>query len=80
MSNSQGNGTNTTCPLCGTKFNRFTRGKPKTYCSDNCRNVVKFFNALENSLNNVNFINFSSNHFKGDLFRLANNIKCKNRV
>lgn len=73
---SRGNGTNTKCPICGISFNCYTRGKPKIYCSDNCRNVFKYFNALESSLNKVSFVGKSSNMFKGDLFRLANNLKC----
>jgi len=76
MSHSQGIGTNTICPICGNNFSCHTRGKPKTYCSDDCRNIFKYINALERLVLKVNFNGKSSNHLKADLFQLANKLKC----
>lgn len=76
MSHSQGNGTNTFCPMCGKPFNRHTAGKPKTYCSPECRNLYKYYSALEDTLKKISFNGKSGNRFKGDLFRLANTITC----
>jgi len=60
------------CPICGNEFNPFTAGKPKTYCSDNCRNYQKYKNALEKSLIALRPTKEAKKIIKGDMFRLSN--------
>lgn len=60
------------CPVCGVEFVPFTRGKTKTYCSDNCRDIPKFMTALQNRLLLVKPSVRSKKLLAGDLFRLAN--------
>ena len=60
------------CPICGNDFIPYTAGKPKTYCSDNCRNYNKYKNALEKSLLVLRPTKEAKKIIKGDMFRLAN--------
>jgi len=60
------------CPICGKEFIPFTSGKPKTYCSDNCRNYQKYKNALEKTLLALVLTKESKKLIKGDMFRLSN--------
>lgn len=61
-----------TCPICGNPFNHFTAGKPKTYCSDNCRNFNKYKNALEKILIEMKPTVECRKLIRGDMFRLSN--------
>ncbi len=71
-------GTNTKCPICGTPFNCFTAGKPKTYCSDLCREFNKYYNAVEDRLLKINFYdNKARKSLKSDLWALSNKIVIK---
>lgn len=60
------------CPVCGTEFVPYTRGKTKTYCSDNCRHYSKFKTALEKSISQLKPTSKASSLIRGDMFRLAN--------
>lgn len=63
------------CPTCGIEFNEFTRGKPKTYCSDNCRDYFKYYNALEKTILAIEADTSHSKMIIGDMFRLANTFR-----
>lgn len=76
MCNSKRIGTIYICPICGNDFKQSSKGRTKKYCSSNCKNLVKYLNAFENCLSNVSFVGKYSNIMKGDIFRLANTIKC----
>lgn len=69
-------GTNLKCEVCGTVFVNTSKTKPRTYCSDNCKDFSKFLHAMERCLIQINFNNKAPNQVKGDLFRIANLIKC----
>ena len=43
-----------TCVLCGGKLVQ-TGKRPPTYCSDNCREFSKFWNAAETRLSKIAF-------------------------
>jgi hypothetical protein len=60
------------CPICGNTFNPYTAGKPKTYCSDDCRNYFKYKNALEKILLTLKPTREAKKVIKGDMFRLSN--------
>jgi len=60
------------CPICGNNFNPHTAGKPKTYCSDECRNYFKYKNALEKILLSLHPTQEAKKVIKGDMFRLCN--------
>lgn len=62
----------TNCPICGNKFDDFSLTKPKTYCSDECKNYNKFKNALERVLLKLRPTKEAKKLIKGDLFRLSN--------
>ena len=60
------------CIICGKEFNPFTNGKPKMYCSENCRNFNKFYNALQKTLDKMEATDKNKKLLKGELFRMAN--------
>lgn len=60
------------CPICSTEFNEFTNGKPKTYCSDDCKDYYKYKNALERILIKIKPHINDSKLIRGDMFRMAN--------
>ena len=62
------------CPICGTEFVPFTAGRPKQYCSDNCKNYFKFKNALEKTISALELDKESTSMIRGDMFRIANSI------
>lgn len=69
-------GTEYKCPICGTSFVNSLKGKPRIYCSDNCRDLNKYLNAVEDKVLNVSFDNsFCSKQLKGQVWRIANLIK-----
>ena len=44
------------------------------YCSDSCRDFIKYFSALERALQNIQFTHDASKTVRGDLFSLSNQI------
>ncbi len=63
------------CQVCGNKFDCFTLTKPKLYCSDNCRNYMKFKNALERVILTLRPTKEAKKIIKGDMFRLSNLVR-----
>lgn len=72
-------GTKTKCTVCGTEFLLESKFRPREYCSDNCRDLIKFLNAFERNLFKLNFKEDYSNQLKSRLFLIANNIVCISR-
>lgn len=70
------NGTKTICSVCGYCFFSESKFRSKEYCSDNCKDLIKFLNAFERNLLKVNFVSDYSNQMKSRIFLIANNIKC----
>lgn len=71
-------GTEYKCPICGNSFINTNKGKPRIYCSDNCKDFQKYLNALDSKLSKIEFNDNSNAKFlKGELWRLANTIKIK---
>ena len=62
----------TFCPVCGIDFIPFTAGKPKTYCSSNCRDYMKYKNALEKVIIALRPTKEAKKLIKGNMFRLSN--------
>lgn len=72
-------GTKTKCLVCGTEILSQSKFRPREYCSDNCRDLIKFLNAFERNLFKLNFKEDYSNQLKSRLFLIANNIVCISR-
>ena len=69
-------GTKTYCPICGAVVIQSGKGKPRDYCSDNCRDTFKYINALERNLNKIDFKNKDcAKQLKGDIWSVSNLIK-----
>ncbi len=49
-------------------------GRPKQYCSSNCREFNKFFNAMSKRLDNMIPTDIAKRLLKGQLFKLSNTI------
>ena len=49
-------------------------GRPKQYCSSNCREFNKFFNAMSKRLDNMILTDTAKRLLKGQFFKLANTI------
>jgi uncharacterized Zn finger protein (UPF0148 family) len=65
------------CPVCSAPLFRLSGYKPKTYCSGECKDTVNFMSALYKSIDKVllHADKSSKKKLKGELFRLANQIK-----
>lgn len=63
------------CIICGKYINKTIGTKPKMYCSENCRNFNKFYNALQKTLDNMEATDKNKRLLRGELFRIANTIK-----
>lgn len=59
------------CIVCGSHINQGFY-KPKSYCSDNCRNYMKYKNALERCILSLKPTLEAKKIIKGDMFRLSN--------
>ena len=75
------------CFVCGkpikqeyklTRFGYVHIGRPKNYCSDDCRNYLKYFNAMQKSLEKIDLDDKHKRKIRGDMFRVANTIKVSN--
>lgn len=62
------------CHTCGHSFSDISIYKPRSYCSDNCRNYFKYKNALERCLINLNPTIEAKKIIRGDMFRLCNSL------
>jgi len=51
------------------------KGRPRTYCSDNCRDFNKFYDAMERNLARIQFSTESAKEMRGKFFRTRNDIK-----
>ena len=60
------------CFVCGKEILNDFRFKPAFYCSSNCRNYVKYKNAIEKTLLVMQVDLKSRSVIRGDLFRLSN--------
>lgn len=69
-------GTKSKCTVCGNTFSNNKVGRSREYCSDNCKDLNKYLNAMERHLIKVNFVGTSANFFKGEIMRRANLIVC----
>lgn len=68
------------CLVCESKLKENKgRGRPSEYCSTECSNFMKFFNAMENNLMKINLTDEAKRHIKGDLFRVGNLLKIENK-
>ncbi len=63
------------CQVCDRKLKKQKYGRPRDYCNDNCADFAKFQRAWINALEKISLSTESSKQIRGDLFRLANEIK-----
>jgi len=67
--------TNNICPICGTIYSLETRGRPRTYCSPNCRDTHKYLDAFVKCLDAVSFRSQDSiKSMRGRLFNIVNHM------
>lgn len=71
-----------TCFVCGLPIVQVGKGahyaiigRPKTYCSDNCRDYLKYFNAFQKSLSKIVLDDEHKRKIRGELFRVSNTLK-----
>ena len=65
----------TFCKVCGLEFEQELKGRYKEYCSQNCKNYTKYFNALERVISSINFQDYRYvKSIKSDLFSVVNNM------
>lgn len=63
------------CRICGSSIESKKGGRVKEYCSDNCKDVYKYYSAFERALSKVDFKDMDYvRPIKGDLFRIVNNM------
>jgi len=65
----------TKCPVCGHHLSAQKRGRPKTYCSKECRDLGNFLLATRNTLMKIDFTQAKKKEMIGEIFRLANEFK-----
>ena len=66
------------CKICGCDIENKKGGLVKEYCSSNCRDVYKYYSALDKALSKVDFSSMDYiRPIKGDLFRMVNNMPKK---
>ena len=63
-----------TCGICGAHIG-YNDGRPKEHCSKECREVRKYMNALQRSLGKINPDQKHLQRLRGDLFRMANELR-----
>ncbi len=70
---------NNFCHTCGHEIIVKSLYKPKTYCSSDCRDYMKFKNALEKVLIALRPTIEAKKIIRGDMFRLSNSVSnCTN--
>lgn len=64
------------CECCGKSFSQdfIKGGRPRIYCSDSCRDFMKYLNAFQKSMKDIRFTSSASKSIRGDLFALSNTI------
>jgi hypothetical protein len=68
-------GTKIICSICGNDIKQKERGRLKEYCSTSCSNYIKFFNALERSIESISFADYNHvKRIKSDLFCIVNSM------
>lgn len=70
------------CFVCGSPIVQVGKGahyaiigRPKTYCSDYCRDYLKYFNAFQKSLSKIVLDDEHKRKIRGELFRVSNTLK-----
>lgn len=63
------------CTVCGNEIpGPFKRRVPE-YCSDNCRDYLKFMNAAEKRLGEMRLTAKSVSQLRSELFTLSNQVR-----
>lgn len=64
-----------TCKVCGNPIEQKQKGRTREYCSDKCKNYIKFFNALEKTIDEIDFKEYEYiKKIRSDLFILTNHL------
>lgn len=64
-----------TCIICGSSMSCFSSsygGRPKDYCSLDCRNISKHLRLFESSLDKIELTDKAKKALKARLFRICN--------
>lgn len=63
----------TVCQCCGKALpSVVVRGRPRIYCSKDCANLKKFYDAFEKSLNAIEMSPFHKMAWRSELFACVN--------
>ena len=69
------------CNTCGCEIKEKSNYKPKLYCSPNCRDYMKYKNALEKVILALRPCKEAKKIIRGDMFRLSNSVgNCTNTI
>ncbi len=77
------------CFVCGkpikqnyvlTRFGYELKGRPKIYCSDDCRDFQKYFIACQDKLFKIDLSDAFKRKIRGDFFRVANSLVLSSSV
>ncbi len=62
------------CITCGNEIPETTKKtyRPKQYCNSDCRNYMKYKNALESTILRIRPTKAQISVIRGDMFRLSN--------
>ena len=67
------------CRTCGKvlpcrRYAALSGGRRREYCNDACKDVYKYFNAFERSMDKVVFTSLSKSEWRSRLFQTRNGI------
>jgi hypothetical protein len=65
----------TSCPVCGSSFSaRSGRGRPRLYCSENCAEVAKYWDAFQSAFDKVSLSSDVRKVWRSELFLVSNSL------
>lgn len=63
------------CEFCGKEFDSSGLGRPRLYCSGDCRNAAKYLSVFVNTINRIDFSSAAGKMLRGELFAISKSIK-----
>jgi len=64
-----------TCEVCGSEIVEVGKGRPKQYCSPDCRDFSKYMTQVSGLVHKIRFGTKKASTIRGDFFRLANAVR-----
>lgn len=69
------------CKVCGNPIEQKAKGRTRDYCNDKCKNYIKFLNALEKTIDGIDFKDHQHvKKIRSDLFTLTNHLPRQKKV